>query len=610
MCLKGALEVAVAAATSAGDILRRDFHRQGGARGHGDKAEADVEAERAIRERLAAAFPAWSYLGEETGRGQGEPHAPIWLVDPNDGTRDYLKGRRGSAVSIGLLRAGRPVLGVIHAFGYPDDRGDLFAWAEGEGPLTRNGRAVPTRLPAALGSEDVVLVSSNGDRDPETNFRSVAPARYRTVPSIAHRLALVAAGEGAAAVSLFAPGAWDYAAGHALLGGVGGRLLDQDGREVGYAADGTSQCVRAFGGHAEVAARLAREIWNFRGESAGESEVFARLRRGGGVSDPSLLSRAQGCLLGQLAGDSLGSLVELASADEVRRRYPAGPRQLSDGGTWNTLAGQATDDSEMAIGLARAILAEDRFRPESALEAYGAWLRSGPFEVGSTVRAALSGAARPDSEANGSLMRVSPLAVATHALTAEEAAALARADSALTHPHPVCGDAVAAYVVAIGRALRHGDGSAAAYEAARTWARAAGAQPAVCDALEAARERPPVCDGESPGFVLIALQNAFFELLHAPSLEEGVVSTVRRGGDTDTNAAIAGALLGAVHGRDAVPPQWRSMILSCRPHPLRAAQPRPMAYWPVDVLEMAERLLGSFGEAALTAVGIPYTQSA
>ena len=89
----------------------------------------------------------------------------------------------------------------------------------------------------------------------------------------------------------------------------------------------------------------------------------------------------------------------------------------------------------------------------------------------------------------------------------------------------------------------------------------------------------------------IALQNAFHELLHAPSLEEGVVATVRRGGDTDTNAAIAGALLGAVHGREAVPAQWRSMVLSCRPLPPRARRPRPRAYWPVDVMEIAERLL-------------------
>jgi ADP-ribosyl-[dinitrogen reductase] hydrolase len=69
------------------------------------------------------------------------------------------------------------------------------------------------------------------------------------------------------------------------------------------------------------------------------------------------------------------------------------------------------------------------------------------------------------------------------------------------------------------------------------------------------------------------------------------VATVRRGGDTDTNAAITGALLGAVHGRDAVPAQWRSMILSCRPVAPRARRPRPRAFWPTDVMEIAEELL-------------------
>lgn len=53
------------------------------------------------------------------------------------------------------------------------------------------------------------------------------------------------------------------------------------------------------------------------------------------------------------------------------------------------------------------------------------------------------------------------------------------------------------------------------------------------------------------GWVLVAFQNAVWQLLHAPSLEEGVVDTVMRGGDTDTNAAICGALLGAVYGREA-----------------------------------------------------------
>jgi ADP-ribosylglycohydrolase len=211
--------------------------------------------------------------------------------------------------------------------------------------------------------------------------------------------------------------------------------------------------------------------------------------------------------------------------------------------------------------------------------------------MGHTVRAALAGRPNPDSQANGSLMRVSPLAVYAHGATLEEAVGLARADSRLTHPNPVCGDAVAAYVVAMRHALLHGDGPEAAFRAALAWARAAGAVPSVIEALRQAEDGPPVCDRESPGFVLIALRNAFHELLRAPSLEMGVVATVRRGGDTDTNAAVAGALLGAVHGRDAVPPQWRSMVLSCRPHPPRARRPRAMAYWPVDALDLAERLL-------------------
>ena len=171
-------------------------------------------------------------------------------------------------------------------------------------------------------------------------------------------------------------------------------------------------------------------------------------RKGEAVADAGLLSRAQGCLLGQVAGDSLGGLVEFSSASEVRRRYPDGPRELEDGGHWDLLAGQPTDDSELALALARAILGRGRYDPQAVLAAYRAWQQSGPFDMGGTIRAALSDRANPASQANGSLMRASPLAVFAHALPLEDAVELARQDSRLTHPHPVCGDAVAAFVVA------------------------------------------------------------------------------------------------------------------------------------------------------------------
>jgi ADP-ribosylglycohydrolase/fructose-1,6-bisphosphatase/inositol monophosphatase family enzyme len=592
--LSRALDEAIAAAREAGEILRRDLHRAGGPRGQVDKADADVEAEHAVRTRVLAAFPEWGFVGEETGETGVRPGGPIWLVDPNDGTRDYLRGWRGSAVSIGLLAERRPRLGVVFAFAYPDDAGDLFAWAEGCGPLRRNGRVVKSSLPRSLGARDVVLVSSAGDSDSAENLACVAPARIRVVPSIAYRLALVAAGEAGAAISLNSPGAWDYAAGHALLRAANGTVRDEQKREVTYSPSGQSHCTCVFGGSAEVASALASRPWHrvrMTREARSEDTFPVRLRVGEGEADAGRLARAQGCLLGQIAGDSLGGLVEFQSGMHVARAHPDGPRRLEDGGVWHILAGQPTDDSEMALALARSIVARGGFEPEAALEAYRAWIRSGPFDVGSTVRAALHGRPNPASQANGSLMRASPLAVFAHALAAGAGAELARQDSALTHPTPVCGDAAAAFVVAGAHAVRHGDGPEAAWRAAADWARGAEAALVVRDALAAARAEPPACDDGSEGWVKIALQNAFHELLHAPSLEAGVVATVRRGGDTDTNAAVAGALLGAVHGRDAVPEQWRSMILSCRPHASRAGRPRPRTCWPVDVLEIAERLL-------------------
>jgi ADP-ribosyl-[dinitrogen reductase] hydrolase len=587
MNLSSALEVALAAARAAGDILAQDFHRPGGPRGKVDKADADLEAEHEIRGRLLGAFPEWGYLGEETGRGAGKAGAPVWLVDPNDGTRDYLLGRRGSAVSIGLLAGGQPVMGVVFAFAYPGGEGDLFAWAEGCGPLRRNGQDAGAPLPTRLQVSDVVLVSSKGDEDPEVNLRCSEPARFRSVPSIAHRLALVAAGEAAAATSLYAPGAWDYAAGHALVRAVGGVLLNESGSRVTYDDGGSSQSERAFAGSPPVARELARRPWERPGKDRRRpGSGLVQLRRGEAVAEVGLLARAQGCLLGQIAGDSLGGLAAAARGAPAAAKAP---RRLEDGR--RGLAGQPGADTELALALARSILAKGGYEVDGALAAYADWLRSEPFDGGGATGAALAGGPSPDSQLNGSLMRGSPLVLYAQALPAARAVELAQRDSGLTHPHPVCRDAVAAFVVALHHALGAGDGPEPAHRAALSWARTAGAARPVVEALEAAPARPPVCDGESPSFVLIALGNAFHELLNAPSLEEGLVATVRRGGDTDHNAAIAGALLGAVHGREAIPAQWRQMILSCRPHPLRTARPRPMACWPVDGLELAERLL-------------------
>ncbi len=604
-----ALAVAIDAAQEAGRLLRADFHRPGGPRGSGEHADADVEAERLIRARLTAAMPDWGYLGEETGSAPGTSDH-MWAVDPNDGTRFYLKGYRGSAVSIAVLRGGRPVLGVVFAFAFPDDKGDLIAWAEGCGPIRRNGAALLNDLRRrALETDSVVLVSQEGWKNPGANVRCAAPARFRTVTSIAYRLALTAAGEGVAAVSLHGPCTWDYAAGHALLQTSGGLFLDERGQPVAYGADGRSSTSWCFGGAPSAVQELVARPWDevFERPAEARAPMFpqAHLRPGKTISDARLLSRAHGSLLGQCAGDALGALVEFQDADEIRAAYPKGVREPADGGTHDTLAGQPTDDSELALLLARSLAEFGRFDPERVIDAYVHWYKSDPFDMGRTTASALGAAAAGGtpserirraresadaaSQANGSLMRISPLGIFGWR-RAQEAALHARADSALTHPNEVCREACAAFVRAVAAAVA-GANARGAYEAALSEART-GNSPAVIEALVNAGNSGPDDVPASRGWVLVALQNAFYQLLHAPSFEEGLVSTVMAGGDTDTNAAVCGALLGAVHGRDAIPLNWRQMVLSCRALPAaRAARPRPPEFWPVDVLDLAELLL-------------------
>lgn len=108
--------------------------------------------------------------------------------------------------------------------------------------------------------------------------------------------------------------------------------------------------------------------------------------------------RAQGCLLGQLAGDSLGSLVEFQSPDAIRRKYPDGVRELADGGTWGTIAGQPTDDSEMALALARMLMKHRRYDAEEARKSYMLWLKSGPLDCGNTVASGLQATANHASQ--------------------------------------------------------------------------------------------------------------------------------------------------------------------------------------------------------------------
>lgn len=307
------------------------------------------------------------------------------------------------------------------------------------------------------------------------------------------------------------------------------------------------------------------------------------------------LSKAQATLLGQVAGDSLGSLFEFKSPSEILSFYPNGVRELANGGTFNTLAGQPTDDSEMAILLARSLADKGEYSTSEVRRQYVFWIESNPFGCGNTIAGALHGRMNPDSQANGALMRVSPIGIFGVNYGLDKVAEWAEADAAITHPNPVCHQVNALYAMAITTAIRENPTALELYHQVQSWATNRNVDKSVLQAIANAENQPPKDYMTQMGWVLIAFQNALFQLLHAPTLEEGVVDTVMRGGDTDTNAAITGALLGAMYGREAIPDQWQKAVLSCQPLEGKPGvyRPRPRCFWPVDVLELVAKLIRS-----------------
>jgi len=263
--------------TEAGARLIAERARAEGRRGAGDAAPVDIEIELYLRTALLALWPS-RFIGEELGvlpcpaDASLEQQRTCWVVDPHDGTRDFLRGLGGSSVAVALLDAGHPVLGVVYAPMPPDRGPDLISWAKGAGPVRRNG--VPLHHAAAmcltgqqLASGNQVLMSTSASQCPEASAALVAPANWAPMSSIAYRLARVAAGDAVATLTLHGAQSWDIAAGHALLLGAGGELYDEHGLPVRYGVNGEGEVGACFGGAPAAAVELVtrKSAWALAG---------------------------------------------------------------------------------------------------------------------------------------------------------------------------------------------------------------------------------------------------------------------------------------------------------------------------------------------------------
>ena len=233
--------------------------------GEGPVSAADLAVNQHLLDGLRRGFPdaPWTLLSEETAAEQmasGEPLPGewIWILDPLDGTKDFLQGTGEYAVHLALVHHQRPVLGVVLQpereevwFGLVDEQ---KAWCE-----TRDGTQRPAQLSSRAQRSDLVLVASRNHRDErlERLLEALALGDTKAIGSVGGKVATILRGETDVYISLSgrsAPKDWDMAAPEAVLLAAGGAFSHADGAPLLYNDGDVRQagCLIASNGKAQA----------------------------------------------------------------------------------------------------------------------------------------------------------------------------------------------------------------------------------------------------------------------------------------------------------------------------------------------------------------------
>lgn len=283
--------------------------------------------------------------------------------------------------------------------------------------------------------------------------------------------------------------------------------------------------------------------------------------------------RAAGVLLGAACGDALGVPYEFGSP-----LPDSATPEMIGGGLGPYEPGEYSDDTQMHVCVAEVAALGRDLTTEPALDDIAArflrWYREGASDIGNQTRAVLSATDRAGgrspmmretaaslhrstgrSAGNGSLMRTGVVAL-PYLSDPSGMAEAARLVGSLTHYDDLAGDACVLWCSGVRRAVLDGvldgvrEGLALLPADRRSyWA----------DRLDEASSAPPARFSPN-GFVVPALQAAWSAIRSTSTLIDGLADAVRAGNDTDTVAAIAGALLGARHGASSVPAEWRAAV--------------------------------------------------
>ncbi len=261
-------------------------------------------------------------------------------------------------------------------------------------------------------------------------------------------------------------------------------------------------------------------------------------------------ARARAAYLGLAIGDALGATTEFMAPGEIKAEYKV-HRNIVGGGWLYLPAGQVTDDTEMSLALGEAVLSAGEWQPKAIAEAFLAWMKGKPIDIGATCRRGirdymLTGRLEvPYNEwdaGNGAAMRMAPVALYTlgdDRMLERYAVEQAR----LTHNHPLSDAASVCIGRLVHQAILGGD-RFALHAVTRDLV------------AEHGTFRFNNYKGLAGSYVVDTLQTVFHYLFSTADFEECLVGVVNQGGDADTTGAIAGMIAGAFYGYEAIPKRW------------------------------------------------------
>lgn len=261
------------------------------------------------------------------------------------------------------------------------------------------------------------------------------------------------------------------------------------------------------------------------------------------------LNRITASLLAFACSDALGATVEFRTPEEIKRDIGI-HRDITGGGWLQLEPGEITDDTEMALCIARSLVECQGFNLKDIADKFVVWYED-PIDIGSACRAGIhryirtGELVRPESHdqaGNGGVMRELPL-ILLYSQDTDTMLDMVVTQSRLTHNNPESDLGCCCYAELVAAAL-HG---------------------ASKDDLQKIADQYPLFapnkfDGKSGGYIVETLRTVLHYFFATESLEDCIVATVNNGQDADTTGALTGGLAGAFYGLEAIPARWLDVL--------------------------------------------------